>query len=831
MATVTGGLSGIFKDPEGLLEALRIGRRFVRFEGIDIPLEIIFGPLPEGADYYEVGDLNGDGGLDVYTVSTNEDGTQTIFDVRTIGSEGVSITQYGDWAAENIDTDDEGTGDNDELRTQANQAASELNSAIGGVGDEQQISDYIFSITSGPMPEPTGTGPSVEVDVFQCLSEGGNWKECTTLGIVLKIPGIPQLPSAILGTIFRGKTIAEIEEMIKNASTEIQKVIGDIGGIFTGENQDIDIKEILGKVLKDAEEKIEEVLGGDGNGDITTGDIGVILEDAGEIILQGAWGVVVQQGEQEIKNVLGLPIDVLIDDRLSSDSCFAQGLETIDGSDNWDCSEIPIGYGLCDDNLTEKLNQDGTNCPPGQSIPQVGEDCFTANDEAGTITNVGGELKCVANKVQKMCQDPDVSPDANGRCPEEYCADGTTLRATQPLGICPEDRGTTTNTEYTEPTVDCENPKVDFDANTFDPTAPAKYASYSAKYDAECAGGGNGDGDGGTSVDTTYVAPTVDCENPKVGFSPSFDPTAPAKYAEYSQEYDATCLGGGGTTSVTPTFTVVCGEKEPYAPTGNALAYNTAYREYEAEYNAQCLSGGDTVTTTGEDDLDCSIIDASNFKKCGYISCTPDNSGPFVPSSEGFKACPGGDVIDDGDDFDTGTTCNDPNAINNGQEGDCRCKPGFVKGEDGLCFQSGNVCDNGATVESGCDTCPDGTSVLEHPDNKCPAQDCSNPAYAAANPEECITTPECNDCTCAEYAVANPEECGTGGGGGAGGGGGGGGGFGGGMFSMTPTPITAAPELLAAAQFPIVNFLSKQLPPDVKSNVLRGLFTGDGNIV
>jgi hypothetical protein len=46
------------------------------------------------------------------------------------------------------------------------------------------------------------------------------------------------------------------------------------------------------------------------------------------------------------------------------------------------------------------------------------------------------------------------------------------------------------------------------------------------------------------------------------------------------------------------------------------------------------------------------------------------------------------------------------------------------------------------------------------------------------------------------------------------------------MFEMTPTDITAAPELLAAAQFPIVDFLSDALPKDIKNNVMKGLFEG-----
>ena len=83
--------------------------------------------------------------------------------------------------------------------------------------------------------------------------------------------------------------------------------------------------------------------------------------------------------------------------------------------------------------------------------------------------------------------------------------------------------------------------------------------------------------------------------------------------------------------------------------------------------------------------------------------------------------------------------------------------------------------------------------------------------------DQCIPAPaDCNDCSCAEYATANPEECGTetttpapsaGGGGGGGGGGG--------MFDIKPITISADPQLLSRAEFPITDFLA-------------GLFTGSG---
>ena len=89
--------------------------------------------------------------------------------------------------------------------------------------------------------------------------------------------------------------------------------------------------------------------------------------------------------------------------------------------------------------------------------------------------------------------------------------------------------------------------------------------------------------------------------------------------------------------------------------------------------------------------------------------------------------------------------------------------------------------------------------------------------FAAENPLECPGV--CDSCDCPEYAAANPEECFSspppppppppppeGGGGGSGGGG---------NAQLKQLSITGDPELLARQEFPITDYLS-------------GLFTGRG---
>ena len=151
----------------------------------------------------------------------------------------------------------------------------------------------------------------------------------------------------------------------------------------------------------------------------------------------------------------------------------------------------------------------------------------------------------------------------------------------------------------------------------------------------------------------------------------------------------------------------------------------------------------------------------------------------------------------------TVTTCLDNTATNFNEDGPCVYGP-VVEPK----------CENGAIDYPLCSECADGGlpdaelgcgGTVDNP--------CDDPVYAAENPEECTSGPDCVDCTCAEYAAANPEECidtpppppEGGGGGGSGE-----------QGERDPFEfgISGDPELLDRMQFPITDYLS-------------GLFTGN----
>jgi len=822
---------------------------------------VLLGPLESG-EYYNRKDLNGDGINELYKAS-EIDGEEQILTVYGRDDEFQKYElSYDDWLDQYGQTEDSA------IRDQANQSASDLNSILGGIGNEQEISDYLYGLASGPMPEPTGTGPHVEVNVFPCLNEGGSWLDCTTLGMILQIPGIPALPSAILGTIYREKTLREIIEDIENAADTVKEVIGDIKDIFDP-NVDSKLDEKIKGILTTIKDKVKGIFDGDGSGEVTIGDIDEILKGVGGAVLTGVFGVLVETGKDAIEDTLGLPPGTLLTtDKLSSDSCFAQGFQVAgDGSDKWNCSDVEIAGQPCDGpyNSTGETDEQG-NCnfvagascqPPNEPMGTAGEidasgncialggddddddDGVELSTEAELCRKTGREYDELNDICKEECENPRFSILADGNCGLDDTTTGTGYSP-----VCTEPRPTgeltfalqeqqmmwdqqcaathcPTGKEYDyfpEDTNKSGSFEYDGQLYTYDPCDP--FGKENSLTSTPIDDGGTETGgscpEGSERDDPFYDSRDTDQSGTFVsnGITYSYDPCNPSSgfsivgqnvgcSAEEEQQGKVTTANGDCVEIGSACLRSAFGQE--YCP---KTGYNTPYGVINSNGECECPSdeGGekcDDPNAQNNGEVGECVCNAGFDKPQGYDFCTSieqlcaDGAQGYGPDNElcgTANGCPEGQSKFDGvnceeacaddptigvsDPFcgSTTKTCNDPNAVNDGEEGDCRCKPGFVKGDDGLCFQSNIVCENGATVESGCDTCPDGTNVAEYPDGQCPAQDCSNPAYAAANPNECGTPPS-SDCSDPEYAAANPEECApapppeTGGGGGSVGGG------------------------------------------------------------
>jgi hypothetical protein len=193
-------------------------------------------------------------------------------------------------------------------------------------------------------------------------------------------------------------------------------------------------------------------------------------------------------------------------------------------------------------------------------------------------------------------------------------------------------------------------------------------------------------------------------------------------------------------------FVVDCEQpKIVYTPSFN-YDKNLAYNNYSREYDNMCFAG----TDGGSDDPDCSTITEANYRACGKVKC-PDGS-----FKDNYDACFAAtdteeeddvavvdteeedddvavvDTEPDDDDEPAFTPCDQQNRVTN-PDGSCgECKPGWIEDPEGFdqCIQAPPECN-----------------------------DCSCPGYAVANPKECAQCPEGQEYCEATGACATPEEC------------------------------------------------------------------------
>jgi hypothetical protein len=275
---------------------------------------------------------------------------------------------------------------------------------------------------------------------------------------------------------------------------------------------------------------------------------------------------------------------------------------------------------------------------------------------------------------------------------------------------------------------------------------------------------------------TTTDVYKPDCEN-------DLRPTGPVTFDLIEKQgiWDRKCGGGTGSG----------GNGEDQC-TGGKVSVNgeCVCPDGTTEVNGQCVSGPRDTSTKVYKSAYCK----TRGPEGGTLVTTYTDDTQEESFSEVCKAS-GGDTTIGG-----GYKCDDPNATVR-EDGSCGpCKAGYVF--------------NGA---------------LERCVQESVTNPCNDPIYAAENPQECVTVPECIDCTCAEYAAANPEECGTtppppppsGGSGGTGG-------TGGGMFSVDAGfELQGDPQLLTKMQFPIENFLQQYVEGMGDQNTsITSLFEG-----
>lgn len=165
--------------------------------------------------------------------------------------------------------------------------------------------------------------------------------------------------------------------------------------------------------------------------------------------------------------------------------------------------------------------------------------------------------------------------------------------------------------------------------------------------------------------------------------------------------------------------------------------------------------------TRDETPLECEgEITAQNYKECGYVECPANSTYTYAKTLAECGTTTTPEECAKPDGTLTGAT------VESGCE---ECPQGQSFNANGICVDTVTECDNGATVESGCNDCPEGQSF--NAEGKCvkTATECDNGAVdyplcvecadgSAPDPVTgCTTESPCRD---ASYAAANPLECG-----------------------------------------------------------------------
>ena len=242
---------------------------------------------------------------------------------------------------------------------------------------------------------------------------------------------------------------------------------------------------------------------------------------------------------------------------------------------------------------------------------------------------------------------------------------------------------------------------------------PEEYGYAQINWDKYCADDDAGVDDGGDNGgDDENYGFIVDCEQPKISYTPSFNYDKNLAYNSYSREYDSICLAGTGPDDGADDPDCSTITEANYAACGKVKCPDGSFKD---NYDA-CFAGTDGGPDDGVDDPDCSTITDANYVACGKVKC-PD--GSFKDTDSDCSAV-------------TSSPCDQQNRVTN-EDGSCgECKPGWIEDPEGFdqCIQAPPECN-----------------------------DCSCPGYAVANPRECAQCPEGQEYCEATGACATPEEC------------------------------------------------------------------------
>ncbi len=733
---------------------------------IQIPsFESVYGELPEGTVTWQIGDFNGDGVREVYTIDADGN-PHTVYGYDDSGNVTSSPYEEGTTEATGLEEYYEVFGE------------GLVNDVIDKLGDfidkaEDAVDDPLGAVKN-ILDNVLPAAKDCESWTDPCTS-GGNpcWKDCVEVGLIFGIPGLPMPPGMV------GATVRDIENAVKEAGQTIGDFIEDPVGT-------------INEIITETKKKIQGVFssGSDPQGiyDWIKGILGnviggVVWNEIGDTIDELFVG-----GDDDGPQT---PIDCTKLDEFNAnkDYCLDQGFVN--------CDELTSQTGK---QLTGGIKQGQENCEEIQDPQCIGDGiwngekcvCPEGTDKVGEDEPLNGDCSDGDTKTleEEICENKGLTYDPSAPeadRDEDDCVSGTTdgddITTTETDIVCEEGVAINPSNTYSQRKTDWDSACGQTHCFQGVGQAATKMTDH---VDNNCSNplktdvddgddGGTDETDCSTITDSNFAA----CGKKKCDEKPG----AVFTYVDVEEECQ---YRGGGIDTVTK-----CDDGSDPDP-------NTGCRE------DWCDDARTIPKVPGEDCpvdvVDCSQITDENAKQCGKEKCA-DGTFKDKGTCPDITECPNGQQLVNGECV-TIYTCDDPNATTR-PDGSCGpCKTGYVfDGAVERCVQ-----------ESVTDPCDDPAYAAANP-TECGSlppecTDCSCAEYAAANPDECGT---------------------GGGGDDGGGDDGGGGGGGVGMFrpQASAPPSLGDPQLLARTEFPIVDYLSESLAQQTKGELMQGMLTGN----
>jgi hypothetical protein len=341
-------------------------------------------------------------------------GRATLEDVKAVDVGLLSdIDEFNEWyntLGDDVGSDDGGdpgfTGNGyvltaEEVKTTVDKIGQDVydqaTGALNNIVDETKaiVNDplgAIQDIASNILTASTGVSASAQCDK---LTRGGpEWvKNCVKFGGILSIPGL-EIPAAILGGVFSGVTIQDMEDVLVEAGKKLEDIKN---GVPTcGENNDeaCTPENILGDIGDWVVGKVTDVFADvkDGVGSIT---VEGVLKKIGEFLPPAVAAVVYGEFKDQINTAIGVPVFLT-----TAEECASKN--TIEDPDN-PGSCLPISV----------VEEEGTfDCA---SINQKGGIVNSAEDCGGCLDNYQASANgCVATPV--TCNDNEEYNEATNKC-------------------------------------------------------------------------------------------------------------------------------------------------------------------------------------------------------------------------------------------------------------------------------------------------------------------------------------------------------------------------------------------------------------------------------